>query len=631
MCLLDVARIAYIKHSFTEAPGLVKFEQEFGSKATDTSNSDYEPYQRLLAGAIGNDPNSGVGANSTNNNWSSGGSGDNENHSGNGPTNGNPLSAITKRDNQLKTIGRGANAIGDATDELILRYCKHKEEQAARDRVAQQEAAAAAAAKKAKEEKEEELAKQKQQAQLDELNQKNTNQKEEIPESFQATIDQEHDESEEPSRTISKQCNQLPNEAAICDEVDNSNMRVSNMDSSSTLVDFANMETHVDSNTNCDDETPTGPGKGICERVDSLDSGEGRTESATSTSQTSNGTGASEHHSTATNDDQTTTSRPTKRPNNNSPTKPPANNNSGSNIPTLIRRANSSLSLTSEEASTSLCSSQDNLSSSRSSLLSGNEASSSKEHDPTDLDGKVMRIAKSYYGKGARRGVTRLSEGKYKIADRIVFVRLLKGHRVMVRIGGGWDTLENFLFRHKSDPSQVIDVDNLLPIETKMSFETKNNSQLQTQQTQQTQLNSATPSNTTNANRTPTPLLKSKLPFYKRSDSCSSTTNLSLSNLSISNSPTSSISNARRHHNLMASTNHLNHNPHITSTSSASNPSSPMRTKIATPRTNYMIRNATSTTTTNRLLINRGQNKPLPQHQYASSTSSTNKTNHRNK
>ncbi|KAG9511386.1 GAS2-like protein pickled eggs, partial [Fragariocoptes setiger] len=93
----------------------------------------------------------------------------------------------------------------------------------------------------------------------------------------------------------------------------------------------------------------------------------------------------------------------------------------------------------------------------------------------SDLDGRVMRIAKSYYGKQVRRGVQRLSEGKYKIAERIVFVRLLKGQHVMVRIGGGWDTLQNFLFRHKSDPSQVIDVDDLLPLDAKVVSSSSDN------------------------------------------------------------------------------------------------------------------------------------------------------------
>ncbi|KAJ8878749.1 hypothetical protein PR048_019335 [Dryococelus australis] len=49
--------------------------------------------------------------------------------------------------------------------------------------------------------------------------------------------------------------------------------------------------------------------------------------------------------------------------------------------------------------------------------------------------------------------VRKVGEGKYNIAGRNVFIRLLKGRHMMVRVGGGWDTLEHFLLRH--DPCQV--------------------------------------------------------------------------------------------------------------------------------------------------------------------------------
>ncbi|XP_073994113.1 growth arrest-specific protein 2-like isoform X2 [Rhodnius prolixus] len=49
--------------------------------------------------------------------------------------------------------------------------------------------------------------------------------------------------------------------------------------------------------------------------------------------------------------------------------------------------------------------------------------------------------------------VKKVGEGKYNIAGRNVFVRLLKGRHMMVRVGGGWDTLEHFLSRH--DPCQA--------------------------------------------------------------------------------------------------------------------------------------------------------------------------------
>lgn len=43
----------------------------------------------------------------------------------------------------------------------------------------------------------------------------------------------------------------------------------------------------------------------------------------------------------------------------------------------------------------------------------------------------------------------RVSEGKYRIGDTktLIFVRVLRNH-VMVRVGGGWDTLQHFLDKH---------------------------------------------------------------------------------------------------------------------------------------------------------------------------------------
>ncbi|KAG1650819.1 Growth arrest-specific protein 2 [Nymphon striatum] len=70
----------------------------------------------------------------------------------------------------------------------------------------------------------------------------------------------------------------------------------------------------------------------------------------------------------------------------------------------------------------------------------------------SELDRKVLDIA-DCCGCDKDR-LQRVSEGKYCIGGRNVFVRLLKGRHVMVRVGGGWDTLEHFLSRH--DPHQVI-------------------------------------------------------------------------------------------------------------------------------------------------------------------------------
>ncbi|XP_072834420.2 GAS2-like protein 2 [Pogona vitticeps] len=45
--------------------------------------------------------------------------------------------------------------------------------------------------------------------------------------------------------------------------------------------------------------------------------------------------------------------------------------------------------------------------------------------------------------------MTKVSEGKYRVGDSntLIFVRILRKH-VMVRVGGGWDTLENYLDKH---------------------------------------------------------------------------------------------------------------------------------------------------------------------------------------
>uniref|UniRef100_A0A8C6XZP2 GAS2-like protein 2 n=1 Tax=Naja naja TaxID=35670 RepID=A0A8C6XZP2_NAJNA len=49
--------------------------------------------------------------------------------------------------------------------------------------------------------------------------------------------------------------------------------------------------------------------------------------------------------------------------------------------------------------------------------------------------------------------MVKISEGKYRIGDSntLIFVRILRNH-VMVRVGGGWDTLEHYLDKH--DPCQ---------------------------------------------------------------------------------------------------------------------------------------------------------------------------------
>lgn len=53
-----------------------------------------------------------------------------------------------------------------------------------------------------------------------------------------------------------------------------------------------------------------------------------------------------------------------------------------------------------------------------------------------------------------RFSIEYLSEGRYRLGDKIIFIRMLHGKHVMVRVGGGWDTLQGFLFKY--DPCRVM-------------------------------------------------------------------------------------------------------------------------------------------------------------------------------
>ncbi|XP_065672305.1 GAS2-like protein 3 isoform X2 [Hydra vulgaris] len=63
----------------------------------------------------------------------------------------------------------------------------------------------------------------------------------------------------------------------------------------------------------------------------------------------------------------------------------------------------------------------------------------------SDLHNMVTSLIEAYQIQKA----TRLKEGKYIILGRVMFVRLLNNHCI-VRVGGGWDTLEHYLMTHLS-------------------------------------------------------------------------------------------------------------------------------------------------------------------------------------
>ncbi|CAG5078258.1 Oidioi.mRNA.OKI2018_I69.PAR.g8943.t1.cds [Oikopleura dioica] len=65
----------------------------------------------------------------------------------------------------------------------------------------------------------------------------------------------------------------------------------------------------------------------------------------------------------------------------------------------------------------------------------------------TKLDTSIDEVVQSepFYGGPE---IQRVSEGKYRIDGKLVFIRMLKDKHVMVRVGGGWDTLANYLLKH---------------------------------------------------------------------------------------------------------------------------------------------------------------------------------------
>ncbi|XP_006869271.1 PREDICTED: GAS2-like protein 1 isoform X2 [Chrysochloris asiatica] len=63
----------------------------------------------------------------------------------------------------------------------------------------------------------------------------------------------------------------------------------------------------------------------------------------------------------------------------------------------------------------------------------------------------------------------KVSEGKYRVGDSslLIFVRVLRSH-VMVRVGGGWDTLEHYLDKH--DPCRCSSIAHRLPQSRAQTF-----------------------------------------------------------------------------------------------------------------------------------------------------------------
>ncbi|KAL3882500.1 hypothetical protein ACJMK2_028837 [Sinanodonta woodiana] len=64
---------------------------------------------------------------------------------------------------------------------------------------------------------------------------------------------------------------------------------------------------------------------------------------------------------------------------------------------------------------------------------------------PLNLDEEVRKVA---FKCKCHEHVKKLREGTYLIFGKVVFIRLLKNRHLMVRVGGGWNTLEDYLVHH---------------------------------------------------------------------------------------------------------------------------------------------------------------------------------------
>ncbi|XP_062859969.1 GAS2-like protein 3 [Trichomycterus rosablanca] len=67
--------------------------------------------------------------------------------------------------------------------------------------------------------------------------------------------------------------------------------------------------------------------------------------------------------------------------------------------------------------------------------------------DQTDSDDPPCNCSQKF-------SIEYLAEGRYRLGDKILFIRMLHGKHVMVRVGGGWDTLKGFLLKY--DPGRVL-------------------------------------------------------------------------------------------------------------------------------------------------------------------------------
>ncbi|KAG5196260.1 hypothetical protein R6Z07F_017207 [Ovis aries] len=83
--------------------------------------------------------------------------------------------------------------------------------------------------------------------------------------------------------------------------------------------------------------------------------------------------------------------------------------------------------------------------------------SSGKKSTGNLLDDAVKRISEDPPCKcPSKFCVERLSQGRYRVGEKILFIRMLHNKHVMVRVGGGWETFAGYLLKH--DPCRMLQI-----------------------------------------------------------------------------------------------------------------------------------------------------------------------------
>lgn len=85
------------------------------------------------------------------------------------------------------------------------------------------------------------------------------------------------------------------------------------------------------------------------------------------------------------------------------------------------------------------------------------KVSSSKKSTGKLLDDAVRHIADDPPCRCVNKFcVERHSQGRYRVGEKMLFIRMLHNKHVMVRVGGGWETFESYLLKH--DPCRMLQI-----------------------------------------------------------------------------------------------------------------------------------------------------------------------------